>query len=89
MKHIKYLTISIFSFYFIFWSYILVVSYMHTAIDFDGAKYLVINFMRYLCIVDNPFAELYWGSLNSNLLTLQKIKIIIAIIYEKCKALIL
>jgi hypothetical protein len=80
---IKWPQVVIFSIYFICWSYILVISYMYYPIELNGAKYLLLNFMRYLCDIDNPFAELYWGSLNENLITKEEIKNVLYKILKK------
>lgn len=80
---IKWPQVVIFSIYFICWSYVLGISYKYYPIELDGAKYLLMNFMRYLCDIDNPFAELYWGSLNENLITKETIKNVLYKILKK------
>lgn len=71
---IKNAKIVIFSTYLICWGYILLRCYINLPVDFLMFKYFMNNLMLYLYLNENPFAELYWGSLNENLITIEALK---------------
>jgi hypothetical protein len=71
---IKNTKVVIFGTYLICWGYILLRCYIHLPVDFLMFKYFMNNLMLYLYLNENPFAELYWGSLNENLITIEALK---------------
>lgn len=87
-KTIHWFKIIIFSLYLTCWAYILVISYLHKPIELFLGKYFLLNLMTYLYTIDNPFAELFWGSLNENLITIKNLKYMFEKIMEKFKNLI-
>ena len=66
--------IIIFSIYLICWSFILFITYLHFPIELIMGKIFLNNLKLYLEMDLNPFSELFWGSRNENLVTIENVK---------------
>lgn len=82
-KIIRWSKIIIFSLYFICWLYILIISYSISPVELIGAKYFLINLIRYLLRKNEPFSDSKNYSKNKNLFTKTNIKKLINKILRK------